>query len=122
MGAVEIRFGLIIDGDGYLSKLELGKSSITLDKLEQLSQCLDLSPPTIPTLTLSEDAGGPPHALLFRVQAELAALQIDGAVHGLDEQTAHARELGVPPRRESHRACRLDDMPSPLQTEMTFAD
>ena len=106
----------------YLSKLELGKSSITLDKLEQLSRRLDLSPLTILTLTLSEDAGEPPHALLLRVQAELAALQVDGAVHGLDEHTAHARELGVPPRRKSHRASRLGDMQSPLQTEMTFAD
>lgn len=31
----------------YLSKLEGGKSSISLDKLEQLSERLDLTPPAL---------------------------------------------------------------------------
>ncbi|QWA30534.1 helix-turn-helix transcriptional regulator [Pseudomonas sp. RC3H12] len=106
----------------YLSKLELGKSSITLDKLEQLSRRLDLNPLTILALTLSEDSGEPAHALLLRVQAELAALQIDGITHGINEHTAQAKELGVLLRRKSHRASRLGAMPSPLQTEMSFAD
>lgn len=44
----------------YLSKLELGKSSITLDKLEQISSRLELSPLTLLTLTLSEVTGRTP--------------------------------------------------------------
>lgn len=36
----------------YLSKLEAGKSSITLDKLQQLSDRLGLSPLTLLTLTI----------------------------------------------------------------------
>ncbi|WP_082422039.1 helix-turn-helix domain-containing protein [Pseudomonas sp. NBRC 111134] len=38
----------------YLSKLESGRSSITLDKLEQISDRLDLNPLTIMTLTICE--------------------------------------------------------------------
>lgn len=106
----------------YLSKLELGKSSITLDKLDQISRRLDLSPLTILALTLSEDAKEPVNALLSRVQAELAALQKDGGMHGLNDHVGQARELGDYLLRKNHRASRLGAMPSPMQTEMAFAD
>lgn len=43
----------------YLSKLEQGKSSITLDKLAQISIRLDLNPMTLFILTLSENSGEP---------------------------------------------------------------
>lgn len=106
----------------YLSKLELGKSSITLDKLDQLSRRLDLSALTILTLTLSEDAKEPVNALLSRVQAELADLQKDGGMHGLNDHVGQARALGDSLRTRNHRASRLRAMPSPMQTEMAFAD
>lgn len=41
----------------FLSKLEGARASITLDKLEQVSQRLDLSPLTLLTLTLQEQTG-----------------------------------------------------------------
>nr|WP_317620545.1 helix-turn-helix transcriptional regulator [Pseudomonas chlororaphis] len=43
----------------YLSKLETGKSSITLDKLDQLSERLELSPLPLLTLTPSKSTGQP---------------------------------------------------------------
>ena len=52
----------------YLSKLEGGKSSITLDKLEQLSVRLELSPLTLLALTLSEDGGKPARELVNTLQ------------------------------------------------------
>ncbi|WP_262499601.1 helix-turn-helix domain-containing protein [Pseudomonas rhodesiae] len=48
----------------YLSKLESGKPSITLDKLEQLSDRLELSPLALLTLTVSEDTGVPTTTLI----------------------------------------------------------
>lgn len=106
----------------YLSKLELGKSSITLDKLDQLSRRLDLSPLTILTLTLSEDAKVPAHTLLSGVQAELAALQKDGGMLGLTDHTVLPREPDAAVQRRNRRASKVGNMPSPMQTEMAFAD
>ncbi|WP_262925933.1 hypothetical protein [Pseudomonas chlororaphis] len=42
-----------------MSKLETGKSSITLDKLDQLSERLELSSLTLLTLTPSKSTGQP---------------------------------------------------------------
>lgn len=67
----------------YLSKLELGKSSITLDKLDQISRRLDLSPLTLLMLTLSEDTGKPPSELLSKLKIEIAELQQDDGLPGL---------------------------------------
>lgn len=41
----------------FLSKLEGARSSLTLDKLEQVSQRLELSPLTLLALTLSQESG-----------------------------------------------------------------
>lgn len=51
----------------YLSKLESGKSSITLDKSEQLSDRLELSPLALLTLTVSEDTGVPTTTLISKL-------------------------------------------------------
>lgn len=67
----------------YLSKLELGKSSITLDKLQQVSERLGLSSLTLLTLTLSEDSGHPAKDLISKLSAELADLQRHGGLTGL---------------------------------------
>ena len=57
----------------YLSKLELGKSSITLDKLGQVSRRLELSPITLLTLTLSEETGKPPSELISKLHSRKMA-------------------------------------------------
>lgn len=67
----------------YLSKLEAGKSSITIDKLDQLSQGLNLSPLTLLTLTVSEDSGEPAGELIARLNAEILELQRDGGLANL---------------------------------------
>ncbi len=68
----------------FLSKLEGARASITLDKLEQVSQRLELSPLTILTLTISEQTGRPPVDLINSLRCEIEHLQGDGGVTGLD--------------------------------------
>lgn len=102
----------------YLSKLELGKSSITLDKLEQVSERLGLSPLTLLTLTLSEDTGQPATDLISKLSAELADLQRDGGLTGLRPMMIVAEEGHPPAFQRRSRAV----IPTSLQTELAFID
>ncbi|MFG0533754.1 helix-turn-helix domain-containing protein [Pseudomonas sp. yb_2] len=68
----------------YLSKLEGAKSSITLDKLEQVSQRLGLCPLTLMTLTLSAELGKPAVDLINHLRAEIEGLERDGGLPGLE--------------------------------------
>ena len=67
----------------YLSKLELAKSSITLDKLDQISRRLDLSPLTLLTLTLSEETHSSVAELITQMRREMVELQEGGGLQGL---------------------------------------
>lgn len=58
----------------YLSKLESGRSSITLDKLEQISQRLEFSPLTLMTLTMCESTGQSAADLMSNVYREISSL------------------------------------------------
>ncbi|HDS0927193.1 MULTISPECIES: helix-turn-helix domain-containing protein [Pseudomonas] len=105
----------------YLSKLETGKSSITLDKLEQLSQHLDLSPLTLLTLTLSESSGESVGELIRKLESELSSLhQGDGLtglrVSGMESPTISQRNM--PARPATHRSTGSSGM----QTELAFVD
>lgn len=62
----------------YLSKLEAGKSSITLDKLQQLSDRLGLSPLTLLTLTISESTGESTTELVNKLCGEIRGLASKG--------------------------------------------
>lgn len=106
----------------YLSKLELGKSSITLDKLEQVSERLGLSPLTLLTLTLSEDTGQPANDLISKLSEELADLQRDGGLTGLKFTVSVAQEARARAARRSPRGARETVMPNSLQTELAFID
>lgn len=106
----------------YLSKLELGKSSITLDKLEQVSKRLGLSPLTLLTLTLSEDSGKPAKDLISKLSAELADLQRDGGLTGLKLTVSVVQEVRAPAAQQGSRASRGAVMPTSLQTELAFID
>lgn len=106
----------------YLSKLELGKSSITLDKLEQVSERLGLSPLTLLTLTLSEDSGQPAKDLISKLSAELADLQRDGGLTGLKPMMSVAEEARPPMFQRRARAAQGAVMPASLQTELAFID
>jgi len=104
----------------YLSKLELGKSSITLDKLDQVSQRLELSPLTLLTLTLSEEHGVPTSRLIHGLRTELTELEHDG---GLPELRAipsgHTRNRD---RKVSQPALARSQFSNSPQTELRFSD
>ncbi|WP_439254047.1 hypothetical protein [Pseudomonas monteilii] len=106
-----------------MSKLESGKSSITLDKLEQLSERLEMSPLTLVALTLSEDTGQTTNELLARTQNEIRALESDGRIPGL--QATQGENLATPPLPASSRNPRAKMTPNALgslQTELAFTD
>ncbi|QCI13482.1 helix-turn-helix transcriptional regulator [Pseudomonas putida] len=107
----------------YLSKLETGRSSITLDKLEQLSERLELSPLTLLALTLSEDTGQTANELLGRTRNEIRALESEGQIPGL--QATLGDNLAEPPLPASSRNPR-PKMPSrapcAIQAELSFSD
>lgn len=96
----------------YLSKLESARCSITLDKLEQISQRLELNPLTLLTLTLSDESGRSTADLIRQVEAEIHAL-----AWGEDKQrlaTEHperVRDAGRPYAAKTSCA---------LQAEITF--
>lgn len=69
----------------FVSKLEGGKSSLTLDKLDQVSQRLELSPLTLLALTLSLDTGKSSAELIEQLRLEIENLDGDGGVPGLEE-------------------------------------
>lgn len=69
----------------YLSKLEAGKSSVTLGNLDQLSRRLELSPLTL--LTLSENMDEPAADLITRINAEIQDLEREGGLPGLKAYT-----------------------------------
>ncbi|UXH38764.1 helix-turn-helix domain-containing protein [Pseudomonas promysalinigenes] len=76
----------------YLSKLELGKSSITLDKLDQVSRRLELSPLTLLTLTLSEETGKSALQLVSQLRAEIIDLQKEDGLPGLRLTSGNCNE------------------------------
>ncbi|MEN5033882.1 helix-turn-helix transcriptional regulator [Pseudomonas sp. TWI929] len=67
----------------FLSKLEGGKSSLTLDKLEQVSQRLEVSSLTL--LTLSLESGKSSAELIDDIRLEIESLERDGGLPRLEE-------------------------------------
>jgi len=99
----------------YLSKLESGRSSITLDKLDQVSERLELSPLTMVTLTLSEETGKTAADLMASLRAELEELQGGGGLPELEN--AMRGLLSSPPRglRASAATSRARQVETPLE-------
>ncbi|WHH49670.1 helix-turn-helix transcriptional regulator [Pseudomonas sp. Ap32] len=97
----------------YLSKLEGARSSITLDKLDQVSQRLGLSPLTLITLTLSAETGKPAIDLISHLRLEIESLARDGGMPGLEM----AMEGIVAPMS---RKAQTTQTPSVQQTEFYF--
>lgn len=67
----------------FLSKLEGGKSSLTLNKLEQVSQRLEVSSLTLLTLTLSLESGKSSAELIDDLRLEIEKLERDGGLADL---------------------------------------
>ncbi|MDI9778474.1 helix-turn-helix transcriptional regulator [Pseudomonas putida] len=98
----------------YLSKLEGARSSITLDKLDQVSERLGLSPLTLMTLTLSAETGKPAVDLITHLRAEIECLERDGGLPGLE-----AEMQGIA-ARAPHKPQALQSLAA-QQTELCFA-
>lgn len=76
----------------HISRLERAESSITLDKLEEISDRLNVHPLTIVTLTWGANEQTSPARLLERVREELERL--DGLLHPIqidDQPAEHPR-------------------------------
>lgn len=72
----------------FLSKLEGGKASLTLDKLEQVSQRLGVSSLTLLTLTLSLESGRSSAELIEDLRLQIEKLERDGGLAGLEKSPA----------------------------------
>lgn len=94
----------------FLSKLEGARSSLTLDKLEQVSQRLELSSLTLLTLTLSQESGKSVVELIDDLRSEIEGLERDGGVPGL-EQATHCITARKPRKQQA---------PQALQTQLCF--
>ncbi|MFK0344197.1 helix-turn-helix domain-containing protein [Pseudomonas asiatica] len=108
----------------YLSKLEAGRSSITLDKLEQLSERLNLSPLAILTLTLSEHTGQSANELIATLRDEIRDLEQDGCIPGLQATLGDEPMIGRTARalrRSSAKTSRATQAGA-MQTELPFTD
>lgn len=67
----------------YVSKLERGQSSPTLEMITALSGPLNVNPLTLVAITLCAESGQSVNALLRRTQDELADLAHDGVLKAL---------------------------------------
>lgn len=74
----------------YLSKLERGQSSLTLDKLNALSSVLGLSPLTLVAVTLGAQRGQTVKTLLVELEREISDLAEAGVL----------KQLQIPDRTE----------------------
>ncbi|MFT2159857.1 helix-turn-helix domain-containing protein [Pseudomonas putida] len=98
----------------YLSKLEGAKSSITLDKLDLVSQRLGLSPLTLLALTLSAETESPVVDLITQLRAEVEGLERNGGLPGL-EKAMQGTSTRVP------RKPQIPHASSGQQAEFSFA-
>ncbi|WJM96190.1 helix-turn-helix domain-containing protein [Pseudomonas defluvii] len=84
----------------YVGRLEKGDSAPTLDKLQALSNALDVSPLTILALTLATQDEQPVSALVSRLKQELAQFEKSGGMEVLQAQIVNGelipRPTGVP--------------------------
>ncbi|SHM57898.1 Helix-turn-helix [Pseudomonas asturiensis] len=103
----------------YLSKLERAQSSLTLDKLQAISQTLDLSPLTLIAITVATESPAPLRELLNRLEAELVDLRCSGVL----------KELGIDfevvtkaPRVAARIQQNKTTVSTSLQTELIFND
>jgi transcriptional regulator with XRE-family HTH domain len=67
----------------YVSKLERGQSSPTLEMITALSGPLNVNPLTLVAVTLCAESGQSVNALLRRTQEELAGLAHNGILNNL---------------------------------------
>lgn len=102
----------------YISKLERGQCSPTLEMITSLSVPLNLSPLTLMALTIGAESGQSIRSLVNRLQNEVAELADAGVLAGLyrsiDAQTPlRQNPIRIKSRRPTHEL---------QQAEFCFAD
>lgn len=102
----------------YVSKLERGQSSPTLEMIMALSGPLSVNPLTLVAITLSAESGQSVDALLCRTKAELTDLAHDGVLKNL---TLSSDDELLPPRPSVKSSNPRPPMKS-QQVEFCFAD
>ncbi|RRV10589.1 XRE family transcriptional regulator [Pseudomonas sp. v388] len=80
----------------YIGDLEHGKSSLTLDKLEKLSESLGLSPATVVAATMVVKDGGSIETILARLSEELNAIQASGQLEQALSQVVDGKLVDRP--------------------------
>ncbi|MGN2406677.1 helix-turn-helix domain-containing protein [Pseudomonas syringae] len=102
----------------YVSKLERGQSSPTLEMITALSGALSVSPLTLVAITLCAESGQSVNALLRRTQEELTDLAHEGVLKNL--AISSCDELLVP--RPSNKPSSKGSATNDLQVEFCFAE
>ncbi|MBB3272776.1 transcriptional regulator with XRE-family HTH domain [Pseudomonas sp. OG7] len=84
----------------YVGRLEKGESSPSLDKLQALSEAMDVSPLTLLALSMAMQDDQPLAAITSRLKQELAAFEKAGGMKVLREQVINGelipRPTGLP--------------------------
>jgi transcriptional regulator with XRE-family HTH domain len=102
----------------YVSKLERGQSSPTLEMITALSGPLNVNPLTLVAITLSAESGLPVNALLRQTQEELAGLTRDGILKNLTISSGDELLVASPLNRTSSKRSATNA----LQVEFCFAE
>jgi transcriptional regulator with XRE-family HTH domain len=102
----------------YVSKLERGQSSHTLEMMSTLSAPLGLSPLALVAVTIAAETGQSTRSLIEQTEQEMADLERAGVLKEL-----HISDGGLPPKsRVRVRPDKGLTVRSLEQTEFCFAD
>lgn len=101
----------------YVSKLERGQSSPTLEMITALSGQLNVNPLTLVAITLCAESGQPVNALLRQTQEELAGLTRDGILKNLTTSSGDELLVASHSRPPSNRSAT-----NALQVELSVAE
>jgi len=102
----------------YVSKLERGQSSPTLEMMATLSTPLGLSPLTLVAVTISAETGQPIRSLISRLEEEIGQLNEAGVLRELETSAMRSSLANrVKVRSQSDLPPRASN-----QTEFCFGD
>lgn len=93
----------------YVMGIEHGKSNISVEKLELISNGLGVSPLTFLALALSTSRGESTHELMAQAQAELDEFEASGGLNELSSQVKNGALVPRSPGRQIDQQ-RLEDV------------
>lgn len=103
----------------YVSKLERGQSSPTLEMMATLSAPLGLSPLTLVAVTIGAETGQPIRSLISRMEEEIGQLNEAGVLQTLEIPIAMTPS---PANRAKARSKTTTPSRASNQTEFCFGD